>query len=165
MILPSTHEKYPGRVWEENKPTCKKRFRAYYTLEEPDPVSKKKKVYLSCTTYEEGFNFILAQSEFDGHGRVKNKIFKIGDSHYECDLTQDKKMLFDEEDLALVQNFTWRYHTQSGHVLTNKHEDLPSTLFHICALGKPDAKHEVAHLNGVKRDNRRSNIKVVPRHH
>ena len=162
IILPTKLFKYPGCVWQESIVRTKKRFRAAYPLAVEDPVSKNRKVYDQFDTEKEAIAFIVAQSELDGHNRVKNVIHKV-DNHYECELSGGKRLLFDKEDMTLVQSYTWRSHT-TGHVQTNKFDELPSTLFHLCVMGKPDEKHEVTHLNGRKNDNRRANMKIVPRH-
>ncbi len=162
IILPSKLFKYPGCVWQESVKRTKKNYRAMYPLAVEDPVSKKRRIYDQFETEKEAIAFLMTQSEADNHDRVKNVIHRV-DKHYECELSNGSRLIFDEEDFQLVESYTWRAHT-SGHVQTNKVDELPSGLFHICVMGKPERGQEVTHLNGHRNDCRRFNMKIVPCH-
>ena len=168
LILPETHEKFPGAVWYDKKNSVKKRFRAMYPLICEDPVTKKRRLTGQFETIEEAFGFIKDCSEEENHSRVKNVIYPKYDHkgnilHYECELTNGTRFLFDEQDLSLVQDYTWRPHT-TGHIMTNKVDQLPSSLLHLCIMGKPEHGYEVHHLNGLRHDCRRFNMAIVPYH-
>ena len=163
LILPETHQKFPGALWYDKKMPSKKRYRAMYPLVEPNPVSKKARLYESYETPDEAFAFIKQMSEDEGHSRVKNAIYMTEEGHYECELSNGNRFLFDKVDLDLVQTYTWRPHT-NGQVMTNKVDEIPSGMLHICIMGKPEPGHEIFQINGTKLDFRRSNMKFLRAH-
>ena len=134
-----------------------------YPLVEPNPVSKKARLYESYETPDEAFAFIKQMSEDEGHSRVKNAIYMTEEGHYECELSNGNRFLFDKVDLDLVQTYTWRPHT-NGQVMTNKVDEIPSGMLHICIMGKPEPGHEIFQINGTKLDFRRSNMKFLRAH-
>jgi hypothetical protein len=161
LILPNTHKKYPACISYSEKVQCKKRYRAIFNLYEPDPISKKQKVHGSFMTYEDAFGFVKEQSAIDCYNKVKNIIIKK-DDYYECELTNRQVMLFDFQDIDLVQNYTWR--SGVGIAITNKEDSIPSGCFHRCIFGELDEGYEIIHLNNNGYDNRRQNLKIVRKH-
>ena len=162
LILPNNHKKYPASISYSENVRCKKKYRAFFNLYEPDPISKKLKVHGTFMTYEDAFDFVKEQSTIDCNNRVKNVITKV-DDYYECELTQGQAMLFDFLDIDLVQNFTWRSGA-TGIAMTNYDDSLVSCCFHKCILGKLEEGYEILHVNGNKYDNRRQNLKIVRKH-
>lgn len=80
----------------------------------------------------------------------------------------DKVVLLDEEDLSLVQKYTWRWSKHSkkpdkfGYVVTTarKPDGTHGTFsLHRLLMGNP-AKH-VDHINGDRLDNRRCNLRLA----
>lgn len=167
IIMPTLLSKYPGCIRNKKKKRSRKCYQALYNnnnnTDEESQTKKKRKLCASFEEYEDALDFIMTQAALDPKCRIKNIIHNM-DTHYECELTQGERLLFDEVDMPLVQAHVWCIQP-SGHTRTCKKPQLPSTLFHLCVmndeLGHGD---EVIHLNGKKNDSRRHNMKIIPHH-
>lgn len=111
----------------------------------------------TVNTREEALELLKAKNiEFELP--IKNLIHRV-DDHYEVELTQGKRAKFDEEDLELIQNYTWcarkkhrswYTHTMIGHASTELHRRI---------MADPPPGHTIDHINRDGLDNRRSNLR------
>ncbi len=152
VILPLLASKYSGHIWQTDSG-----YRLGFSSID------KKRHTKRFATYEDAFNYLKLLNECENNVRVKNIIQKDKlKDFYTVSMTKNRVMLFDEIDLPLVQAHIWFMHNK-GYIHCTKKDELPSTLFHVCATGPIDNACEIKHLNKQKHDNRRCNIPVSKR--
>lgn len=149
-IMPTSITKYPGHIWKSGQT-----YRACFTS-----MGKSERHTRRFDTYPEAFDYLCYLSEKEGNKRVKNMIYRHFEGHYSVMLSNGEYMQFDETYLDLVQSHVWFMSTK-GYVQCNKSKELPSTLFHVCVMGKAPDGFETIHLNGKRNDNRIENMRFV----
>ena len=73
---------------------------------------------------------------------------------------QGKTFLFDECDLELVKSSLWYLDESTGYITSNKNGS-----FHRAIFGLADSKQQVDHINGIRTDNRRCNLRITDNQH
>lgn len=73
----------------------------------------------------------------------------------------DQGLLFDEEDRAKLEQFTWRIDSYSGYVESSKSAGGVIRM-HEVIIGKTPRRMDVDHFDRNKLNNTKANLKVVP---
>lgn len=76
---------------------------------------------------------------------------------------KNEEILVDDEDFEELNKRVWMIHTKRGYVagyyIGDKYEDRKKKMMHRIIMNAPDHL-EVDHINGVKTDNRRCNLRL-----
>lgn len=156
VIMPSSITKYQGCVYRRTD-TKTMRYKAAFTSE-----NTKKRKSVMFDTFDAGFSWVKEQNQLENNNRVKNIIYKTG-NEYECELTNGIRMLFDGEDIGLVQSHTW-FATSHGYVRTSIRgsdgvETEPS--FHAMLIGEPPEGLHTDHKDRNKANNKKTNLRFA----
>jgi hypothetical protein len=113
------------------------------------------------STEEEAFD-LLKEKNIEFGSPIRNIIHKV-DGHFEVELTQDKRMKFDEQDLEVIQQHviyayqpkkkkTWYACTMLGGRVRQ---------FHTVLMTNPPDGETVDHVSRNGLDNRRNNLRYA----
>ena len=146
IIYPTNKKKYSGGIF--------KRTSGSYMV-----TIKIKGIKINKTLKTQELAFELLKSKNIEHNLpIKNMIEDMGD-HYKCELTQGKFMLFDKNDINIVNDHT--ICCQNGYSST-KIGDYRKQ-FHNILLNHTPNELTVDHINQNPLDNRRSNLRITDR--
>lgn len=154
IIMPLTINKYHGCIYLRKDQNSVK-----YTGEFRNKSNKR--LNERFDSFDEGFDWIKLQNELEGNEKVKNIIYKRGEE-YQCTLTQDVIMLFDEEDIRLVQSHIW--YTNTGYACTKMiglNGDSTTFRFHTMLIGYPPNGYVTDHKDRNRANNKNSNLRFV----
>ena len=92
---------------------------------------------------------------------MKNKYVIDGNTLIVYNKKDNQEMFFSLQDADMVKQYTW--HIDKGYVKTNIRvaTGKQTRLRAHRLLMNPSAKMQVDHINGVRHDNRRSNLRIV----
>ena len=155
VIMPSSISKYCGGIHKRNESKNTKYKAVFCKIGE-----NQKRFSVTFNNYGDALQWIKTQNELENNIRVRNIIYKHGD-RYECSLPCGKRMLFDGDDIRLVQSHLW-YCNSKGYASTSISGDTYNQvtfLFHILLLGHAPNNMINDHFNRNRLDNRQDNLR------
>ena len=84
---------------------------------------------------------------------------EYGIGFFESVMYGTKEFYFDKEDYELIKPYLWRIDNR-GYVVTNRTDNKSSISMHRLVMNIKDKKAQVDHINHIKFDNRRCNLRT-----
>jgi hypothetical protein len=144
MIYPTNKKKYSGGIFKRTSGSYMVTIR-----------TKEIKICKTFKTQELSFEFLKAKN-IEHNLSIKNMIEDMGD-HYKCELTQGKFMLFDKDDIDIVNEHTICCHNGYSESKVGDYRKR----FHNILLNHTPNELTVDHINQNPLDNRRVNLRIV----
>ena len=151
LIYPITIRHYMGSI----SATKKQKFSARIRL---------LNISTTCDTYDKAFKWIKKQNIIYNLD-IKNIIHDMS-NHFEVEISQNNRMLFDKDDLQKIQTLLIyadvRNNTSYARAHIYKQSRVSPPFLHNMIMNyKPRDGLTVDHINGDGLDNRKSNMRIV----
>lgn len=151
IIYPVTERHYEGCISKSISNTYQVRIRT-------------RNLFKTFKTYEDAFEY-LKQINIENNYIIKNKIYKY-DDYSEVELTKNKKMLIDNDDINKIQQILCfvdeRYNTSYvRYRLKNDGHSVPKFVHNYIKDYTPSNNITIDHINGNGLDNRKANMRLA----
>ena len=151
IIYPVTERHYEGCITKSSSNTYQVRIRT-------------RNLFKTFKTYEDAFEY-LKQTNIENNYIIKNIIYKY-DDYSEVELTKNKKMIIDNDDINKIQNILCfvdeRYNTSyARYRLQNEGGRVAKFIHNYIKDYTPANKITIDHINGNGLDNRKSNLRLA----